>query len=392
MKDNSKFDELLISHLSGELNEEDEAFVLQWINFDEENRQYFEELKKVWRLLDVKTSLDYVDTTAEWNHFQQSISRKQLIPAPLKSGDAIHYKLTEDKKPAGSRLLYNIFLSTAAAVTIFFIIALFSGLFNEHAGALSSLAHHSREKANSFPNLIRKEKNSSGKAKHFHLTDGTEIILSNNSELSYQEPFAANNRRVTLKGSALFKVAKDKTKPFTVFSGDLSTTVLGTRFTVSAYEGDHTITIRLYEGKVMVKSDVAPGKELRAGLHLFPGEELLYDNASSTAKIRNFFVRQSNNDRSVSAGGRITQKDAPMIPLNQKGSWYMFNNQSLDNVFQQLEMMYDVKIIYSKKDLSKKYFIGKFETTDSVGNVLEQIALLNNLKVVKQNEKFVITK
>jgi transmembrane sensor len=392
MKDNSKFDELLISYLSDELNEEDEAFVLQWINFDEQNKQYFEELKKVWRLLDVKTSMDQIDVTAEWNQFQQSIAGKQSKPAPVKQVETSSYQLTEDIKPAPKTLLYKVFLSIAIAASVLFTIALLSGFFNEAASPPDALARHRESKINSFPVLVRFEKNNSGKRKHFLLNDGTEIILSNNSELSYREPFAANTRQVTIKGKAYFKVAKDKTKPFTVFSGDLSTTVLGTRFTVTAYEGDHTITIRLYEGSVVVKSDVALGKQLRAGLHLLPGQELLYHNVSSTAKIRSFITEQSIAERKNNSGKLSLQPDAPLIPLNQKGSWYMFNNQSLDNVFQQLEIMYDVKIIYAKKDVVNKYFIGKFETTDSVENVLKQIASLNNLKVVKQDERFLITK
>ncbi len=62
----------------------------------------------------------------------------------------------------------------------------------------------------------------------------------------------------------------------------------------------------------------------------------------------------------------------------------MFNNQPLAQVFKQLEEMYGVEIVYRTADIEKMYFIGKFSKNDSVANILNQIASLNNLTVTKQ--------
>ncbi len=70
----------------------------------------------------------------------------------------------------------------------------------------------------------------------------------------------------------------------------------------------------------------------------------------------------------------------------------MFNNQSLEQVFDQLKMLYNADIVYSKKDVYNLYFVGKFDKTDSLYTILNQIASLNNLKVSKKNNKFIITK
>jgi hypothetical protein len=70
----------------------------------------------------------------------------------------------------------------------------------------------------------------------------------------------------------------------------------------------------------------------------------------------------------------------------------MFNNQPLAKVFDQLQDMYNVEIDYTAEEVRNKYFIGKFNRTDSLERILGQIATLNNLKVVKESGKFMIRK
>lgn len=70
----------------------------------------------------------------------------------------------------------------------------------------------------------------------------------------------------------------------------------------------------------------------------------------------------------------------------------MFNNQPLEQVFKQLEDLFNVEIVYSKKDISKIYFISTFRNSDSLDSILNQIGRLNNLKVTRKNDKFIITK
>jgi hypothetical protein len=40
--------------------------------------------------------------------------------------------------------------------------------------------------------------------------------------------------------------------------------------------------------------------------------------------------------------------DNPSMP-HKEGSWYMFNNQPLIEVFDELEQMFNVHIVYAKK-------------------------------------------
>jgi hypothetical protein len=70
----------------------------------------------------------------------------------------------------------------------------------------------------------------------------------------------------------------------------------------------------------------------------------------------------------------------------------MFNNQSLAEIFDALGDMYDVKIVYSKKDINKMYFIGSFDRADSVEYILKQIAAINNLQVDRDSNVYRVTK
>jgi hypothetical protein len=82
--------------------------------------------------------------------------------------------------------------------------------------------------------------------------------------------------------------------------------------------------------------------------------------------------------------------DSPTIPNYDKGSWFMFNNQSLSEVFDALAAMYDVRIVYSKEDIKNMYFIGTYEKSDSIERILNEIALLNKLQVSKLDNGFKI--
>jgi hypothetical protein len=128
--------------------------------------------------------------------------------------------------------------------------------------------------------FVRHEVNTTGKEKRIQLLDGSLIVLANNSEVTYQEPFTSK-RDITLKGKAYFKVAKDKTRPFTVFSGAVSTTALGTEFTVTAFENTSQIIVRLYKGKVVIKPVGKGSQKLKNEVYLLPGQQFVYGSKTA---------------------------------------------------------------------------------------------------------------
>jgi len=100
------------------------------------------------------------------------------------------------------------------------------------------------------------------------LADGSQLVLNYATELDVRLEKSA--RRVTLhNGEALFTVAHDQTRPFTVVAGDGIVTALGTRFEVRSE--DQHVAITLLEGRIAV--DRQAEKE---HVQLAPGEQVRY--------------------------------------------------------------------------------------------------------------------
>lgn len=378
MEMSNQYDELFIRYLLNDLNTEEEKFVLNWIDSSEQNRQYFEELKKTWNLTGVKKLSDVADVDAEWLYFKQIIASKE------KEENRLQATVVEFEKPLAKRAPYKWLIAIAVAASILAVIVIGIDLFEGGNLPVKMVARNRTEKSGHPTVAFRRQVNTSGRTERIKLQDGSEVLLFNESEISYNEPFTDNKRDIILKGKAEFKVSKDRSKPFTVYSGDISTTALGTRFLVTAYEKATNIIVKLYEGKVLVKAAYITKNAFQKDFYLLAGDEFIYDKIQLTAKLRSFRENKENKGFETPAG------DDPSFPRNYKGTWYMFNNQSLAQVFDQLESMYSVKIIYSKKDVYNKYFIGKFNKSDSVEHILREIAALNHLKLTVNNDTFTI--
>ena len=240
---------------------------------------------------------------------------------------------------------------------------------------------------------LRRQFNGGQKPVRYFMQDGSTVDLEPGSEIRYQEPFARGGRRmVYLVGAASFEVATDAAHPLLVESGALETTVLGTSFTIEAFDQAPYIKVLLHTGKVKVSLDtgtvrvslrtgkVSVSRQTAADVYLLPGQELWYNKASMLAT-----VHQPRHKETLP--GRSGEDALARVP-----DWYMFNNQSLSQVFDQLSEMYDVRIEYKEEDLRGLYFIAKFEKADSLETIMQDIALLNRLTIRKQNNTYIVKK
>ena len=90
-----------------------------------------------------------------------------------------------------------------------------------------------------------------GERRSITLADGSTVDLNARSKLRVE--FSKNERRVELlDGQALFQVAKDKSRPFIVASGEAAVRAVGTQFDV--YRKDSGTTVTVLEGRVAVYS------------------------------------------------------------------------------------------------------------------------------------------
>jgi transmembrane sensor len=94
-----------------------------------------------------------------------------------------------------------------------------------------------------------------GEQRVIALEDGSQIDLNARSRLRVR--FTDGERSVDLiSGQALFRVAKDKTRPFVVRSGDTSVRAVGTQFDVYRKPAGTIVTV--VEGSVAVAPTKAP--------------------------------------------------------------------------------------------------------------------------------------
>ena len=129
-------------------------------------------------------------------------------------------------------------------------------------------------KIKSEPRLIT-EVSKYGERKMVALEDSTKITLNAGSKIMYYVPFQKNKREITLIGEAYFDVSKDKKRPFIVTTKDVTTTVLGTSFNISAYN-DEDINVTVSTGKVKV-SYIPPDGSIAKTAILLPGEQAAFN-------------------------------------------------------------------------------------------------------------------
>lgn len=230
----------------------------------------------------------------------------------------------------------------------------------------------------------------------FALSDGSTVELSPKSMLSYPANFNSVKRDVTLNGEATFNIAKDVAKPFSVYSNSVLVTVLGTRFTVNAYAADNAAKVILHEGRIMVKISNPSSRNNKNEYYLSVGDIFIVKKINRRSRTLN---AEPVTAEPVDPGPVATSKGISSDSLSvrilhlekDKDECYTFNNYSLDVVFDQLQIIYNTKIIYNKAELGNRSFIGKIDKKDSLSHILQSIALLNNFGLHKQGDSFIIS-
>ncbi|MFN3352530.1 MAG: FecR family protein [Brevundimonas sp.] len=107
-----------------------------------------------------------------------------------------------------------------------------------------------------------------GERRLVRLEDGSEVHLDTATRLTAR---LRDGRRdlVLVSGQALFSVAHDPSRPFTVRAGDVNVIALGTRFDVRR-DGE-AVRVTLLEGGVSVKAEGAEARDWR----LAPGQQIV---------------------------------------------------------------------------------------------------------------------
>lgn len=222
--------------------------------------------------------------------------------------------------------------------------------------------------------------NTAKKIKTVVLEDSSVVQLSPNSSIQYDVPFPYNKREIFLEGEAKFRVIKNKTKTFTVYAGALATTALGTVFSIKS--GDkNNVTVKLFQGKVIIHSTEKNLKGWKDDVYLLPGEQMKFDAEKMLLAV------EKMNNSNIKTVVKIKKPGTDSL-TNQ----LIFNNTLLPEVMNRLSVYYNIKIQYDSLLIDSMNFSGIVLRSDSLPIILKAISQMNDLEIIKSDSGFIISK
>lgn len=185
------------------------------------------------------------------------------------------------------------------------------------------------------------------------LPDGTKVWMNAESTLSFPFSFEAGVRMVELQGEGYFEVAKDKTRPFKVLSGNQVVEVYGTHFNINNYPEEKRVITTLLEGSVGV-SDLKSGKHLM----LRPGQQAVLANENGLSL----------------APGKIEEAVA------WKEGYFLFEHEELGSIMRKVSRWYDIETQFKNEDLKHLRFAGSIDRFDQLEDVLRMLEFTGEVK------------
>lgn len=182
---------------------------------------------------------------------------------------------------------------------------------------------------------------------HFELPDGSHVSLNGGTHLKYNADFV-HDRRIEVMGEAYFDVVHDESSPFVVQTEELDVRVLGTKFSIAAFENENQVEVILEEGKIELTGVKNSFSEI-----LKPNEGFFYSKNSHTGTIRN-----------VEANYYTAWKDGILI----------FRSEPLGEVFKRIGHWYNVHFDLEDKSIEGFMYRATFKN-ESLDEVLRLIAL-----------------
>ncbi|MBD1420594.1 FecR family protein [Sphingobacterium chuzhouense] len=300
----------------------------------------------------------------DWLSYLTKYQNNNTLNHDLRENDKLIAFWAEEKQKRKRRNVFRLAVSVAASIVI--ILGIFVLLLHQEQRPINQ--NHDFFVNTGTDSLL------------FSLKDGTQVNLAPNSNLKY-EITEENERLATLDGGAHFVVQRDSLRKFIVKAQEIYSTVLGTSFSVQANKSDRIIRVGLHTGKLAVQyisDNFSKDKYI-----LQPGDVYYYSKETQQEEV----IRHQPSEL-------IDSKENPSHPTtetrNPENQWYMFNNQPLGEVFDQLSGIYGVDIYYHTEDLKELTFIGKIDKTDTLEQILEYLSRLNGLELSKKNNQYII--
>ena len=288
------------------------------------------------------------------NEFDEavSIARGLSFSSPSISDQEIDYlwhKTLIRKKQAGKpvRKITVITVLMRVAAALFLPLMIYTGMIYSNKQQLetsySQLAENQAEQTISVVAPI-------GTRTVVNLPDGSTVWLNSGSRLVYPALFSRDEREVRLEGEAYFDIRKDE-KPFIVENFGPTVKVYGTRFNVNAYADEKQITVALEEGRISL--DINGDERF-----LLPGQVSFFYRGENQLKVENQNIEQF-----------VCWREGKLI----------FRNTTLDAITRVLQRQYHVDFKFEKSALADYKYNATFQN-ESLEQILQLLELSAPLK------------
>lgn len=232
--------DIIIAKLQNRETDIERNLLEEWL-LDERNLKLYQQLYELYYNIQQQAIEYNPDIEYYWKEMQ---NRMQL------SSSVITTKPNDKTKH-----LWNMKYVAVAAILIGFISILSTYFITRSAIENSS-------------SIVQTYESLSGKSKVI-LPDGSIVWLNSKSILHYESKFNDTQRRVSLKGEALFDVIKDSNREFIVDIGSVSVHVHGTQFNVEARKGSDEVSVALIRGSVSLET-------AQSKTYIIPGQKAYY--------------------------------------------------------------------------------------------------------------------
>jgi len=328
---------------------EDEKVIEAWLEAREENRYILEAVKKIWSsaALNKKERMKEFLPEEDWRRVSSEIRK---IERSRKKERIKHFSKIRKRQQ---------FLSNLLKAAALIIVAFTSGYL--------TLKYAPQIDKQAYVPVLNEISTGAGEKANIQLGDGTEVELSAETELSFPESFSTNSREVTLVGQAFFDVIPDENRPFIIHTQNGVIRVLGTSFDVRSYLEENRVDVMVTEGVVEISHSEVPQNKLLINRG-YKGSISLSDNSLKVEWVEDYEQYTGWLD------GRL-----------------IFKEQSLKQVFRQIERWYDVKITIAEGSSSvlEEEFSANLKTR-SVNEVMSVIEVAMDISYQIEEDQITV--
>ncbi len=317
----------IAGYLANEMNEQEEQEFLLDMKDNQLLKNDYDLMRKTWKQFEENPEEKYRDSGAAWDTLKNRITKDGML-----GEETVQHHITSRQ----------LFLRIAAAILVIVAVGIPSVYFAvQNAPATATIEH------NSVDGVLTVD-----------LPDGSRVFLNKGARLNYKRSFE-EKREIKLRGEGYFDVMSNPKKPFSVNTGRVVVTVLGTSFNIKESE-NREVEVFVESGSVQVSMD-----EINESIILKPGQL-----GKANVKLETGVQENVNY-------------------LAWKTKDFKFVDESIEDILDVLTASYHVEIVSDNVSLQGKRLTTAYND-QSFDAILSTICLAHNMDYEKEGKVYIL--